>query len=271
MDTVSELRTVGRRSANSSTMSGLARFGLLARGVVYLLIGWLAMQIALGHHTEQANQRGAMADVVHHSFGTVIVVLLGIGLGAYALWRFSEAAFGVTGEGRKTGPRLKSLGRGIVYAALCISTFAFLAGSSKGQDQQQASATARLMRHGYGRWLVGLVGVIVIVIGLVMIRDGLKRKFERELRMGELSGRTRSVVVWLGSVGTVARGVVFAIAGILVVDAAVSFDAKKSTGLDGALRTLADRPFGQWLLGALSLGVIAFGLFGLASARWAKT
>jgi hypothetical protein len=253
-------------------MSGLARFGLAARAVVYMVIGWLALQIALGHPDQQANQRGAMADIVHHSFGSGIVSVLALGLAAYALWRFSEAAFGVAGEGRKPGPRLQSLARGIIYAGLAVSTFAFLAGTSnQGQAQQQATLTARLMRHTYGRWLVGAAGLVVIIVGLAMIRDGLRRKFKDQLQMSEMTGRTRTTVIVLGTIGTPARGIVFAVAGALVLDAAWTFNPSKSTGLDGALRTLADRPFGAWLLSALSLGLLAFGLFGFASARWAKT
>jgi hypothetical protein len=249
----------------------LARFGLAARAVVYFVIGWIALQIALGHRDQQANQRGAMADIVHHTFGSVIVAVLAVGLAAYALWRLSEAAFGAAGEGNKTALRLKSLGRGIIYAGLSVSTFAFLAGSSKqGQAQQQATVTARLMRHTYGRWLVGAAGLVVIIVGLAMIGDGLRRKFENQLRMAELAGRTRTTVITLGTVGTVARGIVFTVAGGLVVDAAWTFDPAKSTGLDGALRTLADRQFGGWLLGILSIGLVAFGLFGLAEARWTK-
>ena len=271
MDTISEIRVAGRRGAHSPVMGALARFGLASRGLVYLLIGWLALQIALGHRAQQANQRGALAEVVHHSLGSVVVALLGVGFSAYALWRLSEAAFGVAGEGRKTGPRLQSLARGISYAALAVSTFAFLAGSTTGQAQQQADATARLMRHSYGRWLVGIVGVVVIVVGAVMVVDGIRRKFERQLSLEGMSARSRKALVGLGAVGTIARGIVFAVAGILVIDAAWTFDPAKSTGLDGALRTLANEPFGPLLLGVLSFGVLAFGLFGLAMARWAKT
>lgn len=269
---MAELRSTAASAGHGSVLSGLARFGLVARAVVYLVIGVLALQIALGNHDHQANQRGAMAELVHRSFGTLIVGVLAVGLAAYAVWRLSEAAFGVAGEGRKTGPRLKSLVRGVIYAGLSISTFAFLAGTStQGQTQQQVTATARLMRHSWGVWLVAAVGIVVVVAGVALIREGAERKFERQLRMRQMSDRTRSVVVGLGVVGTIARGIVFAVAGILVVDAAWSFDPAKSTGLDGALRTLADRPFGAWLLGVLSLGLLAFGLFGLALARWAKT
>ena len=253
-------------------MAGLARFGLAARAFVYLVIGWLAIQIARGHGSHQANQRGALGDIAQHSYGIVLLWILTVGFAAYAIWRLSEAAFGTATDGKKKGPRAQSLVRGIVYAALAVSTISFIAGTRKqGQSQQQQTLTARVMKHDYGRWAIGLVGLIVVMAGLGMIVAGVRKKFEKQLQMDELTGPTRTLVLGLGIVGATARGIAFAIAGVLVVAAAVTFNAAKSTGLDGALRTLADRPYGPWLLGILALGLVAFGLFGFAAARWAKT
>jgi NADH:ubiquinone oxidoreductase subunit 6 (subunit J) len=264
--------TAGRTVANGGAMTALARFGLAARGFVYLVIGWLTLQIALGHHTQQANQRGALAEVSQHSFGRLLLWLMGIGFAAYAIWRLSQAAFGTAAEGSKAGPRFQSLVRGIVYAGFAVMTFSFIAGtSSQSQRQQQVTLTARVMRHSFGRTLVGVAGVVVIVVGLAMVIEGLTKKFEKQLQMHELSGTTKTVVLRLGQFGTVTRGLVFALAGFLVLDAAVTFDPAKSTGLDGALRTLVHQPFGPWLLGAAAIGLIAFGLYGLASVRYAKT
>jgi hypothetical protein len=261
-----------RRASDSPAMAGAARLGLAARAFVYLVIGWLAIQIALGHRTQQANQKGALADIAQHSGGVVLLWVLGVGFAAYAVWRLSEVAFGTAAEGKKAGPRVQSLVRAIVYAALSVTTFAFIAGRSRqGQAQQQETATAKLMKHSYGRWLVGLIGIIVVVVGIGMIIEGVRKKFEKQLQMNELHGAARTIVVRLGIIGTVARGIVFAVAGALAVDAAITYDPSKSTGLDGALRTLANRAYGPWLLGALALGLIAFGLYGFTAARWAKT
>jgi hypothetical protein len=151
-------------------------------------------------------------------------------------------------------------------------TFSFIAGTSRqSQSQQQATMTARVMRHDGGRWLVGLIGLVVIVVGLMLIVEGARKKFTKQLQMNELTGRKRGVVVRAGMIGNIARGLVFALAGVLVIDAAVTYDPGKSTGLDGALRTLADRSYGPWVLGVLAAGLIVFGLYGLAEARWAKT
>lgn len=261
-----------RRAAQSTTMDRLARFGLFARGVIYLVIGWLGLQIALGDHPHEANQRGALAEVARNDLGWALLWILGFGFGAYALWRLSQAVSGTSDADSGTGQRLAYAARGLVYAGLCVSTFSFIAGTSRtDQASQQATLTARLMRHDLGRWLVGAVGVGIVCIGIYMIVAGVTRRFEKHLRMDEMSHRTRVLVSRVGMIGTVARGVVFAGAGVLVIAAAVTFDPHKSKGLDGALRTLNGHSYGPWLVGALAAGLIAFGLFGLAAARWAKT
>jgi Domain of Unknown Function (DUF1206) len=253
-------------------MMGLARFGLAARGFVYLVLGWLAVQIARGHGRHQANARGALADIARQSYGIALLWVLAFGLAAYALWRLSEAIFGTTSDGKKPGPRVASLVGGIIYLAFCAATFSFIAGRSKQSgSRQQVAVTARVMRHTDGRWLVGLVGAIVVIVGLAIVLQGARRQFEKDLRLTEMSKAARAIVVSLGLLGTVARGVVFAVAGVLVVDAAVTFNARKSTGLDGALHTLAEHAYGPWLLGAFALGLIAFGLYGFAEARWSRT
>jgi hypothetical protein len=268
---MSNAAVTARQAANSNTMAGLARFGLSARAFIYLMIGWLAIQIARGNGGQEANQRGAIADIAQHSFGIVVLWALGLGFAAYSLWRFTEVAFGTATEGRKTGPRIRSFVRGIVYAALAISTFAFIAGRSRqSQTRQQESWTARVMRHDGGRWAVGIIGLVVVAVGLGMIVEGVTRKFGKQLRMHEMSATTRRWVIRVGMVGTIARGIVFALAGALVVDAAAKFDPSRSTGLDGALRTLANHDYGPWVLGAVAAGLIAFGLYGFAAARWGR-
>jgi len=261
-----------RHASRSSAMDAAARFGLTARAFVYLVMGWLGLQIALGRHPHEANQRGALAEVARGGAGRALVWVLGFGLAGYALWRLSQAAFGARHRRMGTGERLQSAARGLVYALLAVSTFTFVTGASRtGQDQQQSTLTARLMRDTAGRWLVAIAGLVVVGVGLFMVVDGIRRGFERELRTGEMSRRTRLAVSRIGAVGNVARGVVFAVAGALAVAAAVTFDPRKSTGLDGALRTLAGHSYGPWLVGALAVGLIAFGVYGLAAARWTAT
>jgi heme/copper-type cytochrome/quinol oxidase subunit 2 len=179
---------------------------------------------------------------------------------------------GVAGEGKKAGPRLQSLIRGLVYAALSVSAFTILVqGRDASQAKQQQSYSARVMHHTGGRLLIGLVGVIIVIVGAVLVWEGVTRKFEKYFKLGEMSPGARKVTEVLGVVGTVARGVVFAVAGVLVVTAAVQYEPSKARGIDGALRALRDTPLGPWLLGVVAVGLVMFGLFGLCEARWRRT
>jgi hypothetical protein len=260
----------GRRAANSPAVHAVARAGLTARGVIYILVGWIAVLVAIGHSSREADQSGALQLLAGKPYGMVSLWLLGIGFVAYALWRFIEAAFGVTGEGDGIGPRLKSLGRGLVYAAFAALTFQVIAGAHSSQAGRQEDITATVMHHSGGRWLVGIVGLIVVIAGIALIAQGLRRKFMRDLQTSQMSRRTHRIVEWLGVIGTSARGLVFALAGVLVIDAAVTYNPSKSGGVDKALLTLRDQPFGEFLLAIVALGLVVFGLYGLCEARWRR-
>jgi succinate dehydrogenase/fumarate reductase cytochrome b subunit len=196
--------------------------------------------------------------------------LLGIGFACYALWRFSEAAFGVTGEGNGAGPRLKSLFRGLVYAGLAYLTFQVISGAHSSEAAKQQDVTASVMHHAGGRWLVGIVGLIIVIVGVALIAQGIRHKFMKQLQTSRMSARTRRTVEWLGMIGTTARGVVFALVGILVIDAAVTYTPSKAGGVDKALLTLRDQPFGEFLLLLAAAGLLIFGVYGLCEARWRR-
>jgi Domain of Unknown Function (DUF1206) len=263
-------RRSARRAAHSPAMHVLARAGLTARGVIYILLGWVAILLAVGHSAREADQEGALQLLAGKPYGLVSLWLLGIGFVAYALWRFSEAAFGVAGEGNGAGPRLKSLGRGIVYAALAYLTFQVIAGVHSNEATKQQDATASVMHHAGGRWLVGIIGLIVVIAGVALIAQGIRRKFMRQLETSRMTRRERRIVEWLGVIGTTARGVVFALAGVLVIDAAVTYSPSKARGVDGALNALRNQPFGEFLLLLAALGLLIFGVYGLCEARWRR-
>jgi uncharacterized membrane protein (DUF485 family) len=261
-----------RRASRSDTMRGVARLGLAARATIYLLIGWLALLLARGVPKQPTDQRGAMQEVVSHRGGSILLWIIAIGLIGYALWRWSEAAFGVVGEGRKMGPRVQSFVRGCIYAFFAFTAFKLLAHSAgKSQARQEQDWTAKTMAHSGGRLLVGAVGAVVIIAGVVLVREGITRKFEKYLELRGLTSGTQRIVVLLGIVGTIARGVVFAVTGVFVLRAALTYDASKARGLDGALRSLATGSGGPWLLGAAAVGLIVFGIYGYAEAIWRRT
>ncbi len=201
MRSVTTARASGtaRRASNSPAARALARAGLTARGVLYILIGWVAILVALGQTSQEADQQGALQLLASQPYGRVSLWLLGIGFTGYALWRLSEAAFGVTGDGNGAGPRLKSLVRAVIYAFFAYLTFKIISGAGGGsQATKQQDLTATVMHHTGGRWLVGLVGLVIVVAGLVLVGEGLRRRFLKYLRLGQTSPRTRRIVEWLG-------------------------------------------------------------------------
>jgi hypothetical protein len=261
-----------RRAARGDAMVLLARWGLAARATLYLLIGILAIALAAGARHAETDQRGALEELTRHTGGSVLVWLIGIGLAGYALWRLSEVAFGVVGEGKKVGPRVQSLARAVIYGFFAVSAFKVISNAGAGsQADQQEVWTAQAMRHPVGRWAVGILGAVVVVCGLVLMWEGVRRKFERYLALEQMSGTTRKVVEFLGVVGAVARGIVIALAGVFVVSAALDYQPEKAGGLDRALRELADTSAGPWLLGVVAIGLVMFGVYGFAEAKWRRT
>ena len=260
------------RAARSTPMKGLARAGLAARATVYVLLGILALALAFGERRGETDQRGALQELTRHTGGTALVWLIALGLFGYALWRFSEAAFGAVGEGKKVGPRLQSLARGLIYLFFAVSAVKVAANAGAGsQAGQQELLTAKLMQHTGGRWVVGIVGGIVVVCGAVLVWEGVTRKFEKYFDLARMSRRQRQVVEVLGTVGSVARGVVFALAGVFVIVAAVTADPKKAGGLDQALRELLGMAAGPFLVALAGIGLIVFGLYGYTEAKWRRT
>lgn len=269
---MSDVAVSARRASNSGAMEVAARAGLTTRATIYVLMGLIALQVASVGSAQEADQRGALSSVAQHAGGKLVLILLAVGFAGYALWRMSEAVFGAAGEGTDALPRIKSFVRALVYGSFAVSTVQLLAGSGgKSQDSQQQGVTAKALAHTGGQVVVAVVGAVIAVVGLTMVWEGATKKFEKQLRMSEMSSRTRAVVEKLGMVGTIARGLVIALAGGLVVDAAVTSQPAKARGLDGALRTLAHQPNGGVLLGAAALGLIVFGCYGYAEARWHKT
>ena len=259
-----------RRASDSPAARALARAGLTARGVLYILIGWVAILVALGQSSHEADQQGALQLLAGQPYGLVLLWLLGIGFAGYALWRLSEAAFGVTGEGNGAGPRLKSLVRALIYAFFAYLTFKIIAGAGGSQTKKQQDLTATVMHHPGGQWLVGIVGLAIVIAGLVLVFEGIRRKFLKYLQLSQMSPRTRRIVERLGMIGTAARGAVFALAGVLVIEAAVTYQPAKAGGIDKALLTLRNQPFGEFLMLVAALGLVVFGVYGLCEARWRK-
>jgi len=254
----------------------LARGGLAARGLTYLIIALIAAQIALGGAAHSADPHGAIEDVASQPFGRLLLIALAAGFAAYALWRLSAAAIGSPGAGAKSaltkwGRRLGALATGFVYAGLCLSTISVVAGrSASSSTQQQQSATAGLLGLPLGRALVIAIGACVVIGGCALIWWAFSRKFEKNLASEKMGPRMRAWAAGLGVTGNGAGGIVLVLLGIFLVQAADANNAGASKGLDQTLRTVAAQPFGTALLLAVALGLVAYGLYSLVEMRFRR-
>ncbi|NJC73832.1 DUF1206 domain-containing protein [Planosporangium thailandense] len=261
-----------RQAVRSRPMRALTRFGFIAYAVMHALVGWLALQIAWGGSGREDSQSGAFSTLAAHPLGRVLLFAVAVGLAALAVWQAVAAAVGHTDEEgrRRAAERFMSAGRTVVYAALAWTAFRIVAGSGTSSAQKQESATATLISSTGGRWLVGAVGLAVIGFGVGMAVYGLLGKFERKLDRSRMGPSAERAVHTLGAVGYAAKGVAFAIVGVLLILAAVHHDPSRSRGLDAALRALAAQPFGPWLLSVVALGFLAFGAFCLFQSRYRR-
>jgi hypothetical protein len=253
-------------------LEALARVGFIGYGLLHLAIAWLALQVVVSRSSSAADQVGAFQLVRKQPAGTAILWVIVVGLGAMALWQLLLAAVGhtmYTGK-RRTFERIASLGRVIVYVFLLWTAVKVIQGTATAGAGPQQHATAGILAHPAGRWLIALAGVVVFGIGVGMVIYGAKKAFESKLAFGSASRTTRQSVLRLGQVGYIAKGVAFAIVGVLLFDSAISDQSSRSKGLDGALRTLAGEPLGQVLLVIVAIGFAAFGVYCFAQSKYRK-
>jgi hypothetical protein len=274
MTTTGRTVAVGRSAADSRALEVAARAGFVARGAIYVLIGILAVQIALGHGG-QADRGGALAQIAAKSYGTVLLWLLVVGFAGLALWRLSETVFGAhVPDGHQARERLKSLASAVLYSFFFVSILRLVTGASasataNGNSQPQA-LTARVMTYSGGRILVGLTGIVVLVIGVLLARSSWTKDFLTRMDLTSETTGTRSLVEKVGVTGGLARGAVIALAGVFVTIAAVRFTPSRAEGMDGTLRAFASTPLGPVLLLVIAVGLIAFGVFSWCEARWRR-
>jgi hypothetical protein len=264
------LKARGKAEQGRGWYAVLARAGLVAKGASFVLVGVLAVKLALGNGGKATSRQGALQTLAQHSFGKVVLVLLAGGFAAYAIWRLVQAFAEredpsegeAKGEAKKWGKRAGYLGRGAIYASLTYTVIKILAGAGGGESQnRQAHKTAgELFSWPAGRWIVGAAGLAILGAGLWNAYRGLTRRFEDKWR----AARGRWAKKWgsrAGVVGHLARGVVFGLIGIFVTKAALDYNPKDAIGLDGALQKLVNAPYGPWALGATAAGLVAYGLY----------
>jgi hypothetical protein len=263
------------RAGNSDALELLARVGLVAYGIVHLLVAWLALQLAWGGGGGSADQSGAMATLAEQPFGKPLLWVLAVGLVALAAWQLAEvlryrSRLQSSGEARKKAITkiVKSVAKTVVYLALAGTAVRFATGGGKSSSGQQQQAVGGVLGWPGGRVLVGIAALVLIGIGAYHVRKALRSSFLKEIDTASASPGQRRVIERLGQVGYPAKGVALALVGGLFGWAAITFDPAKASGLDGAMHTILGAPAGRWLLTVVAVGIAAFGVFSFFRARY---
>lgn len=265
------------RAGNSDALEHLARIGLVAYGLVHVLIAWLALQLAWGRAGEQADQSGALATLAEQPLGTPLLWVLTVGLVALALWQAAEILrwrHGLTASGDRRKQALvrsgKAVAKTLIYLSLAVLTFRYASGSaggSSGSSTPQETA-AGIFGWPAGRWLVAAIGLVVVGVGVYHVHKGVSKRFLKEIDLTDCSAGARRLVTRLGQVGFPGKGIALGLVGGLLVWSAITFDASKADGLDGALNLVLSAPAGQVLLTLIALGIAAFGAYCFVRARY---
>lgn len=253
----------------------LARFGYAAKGVVYLIIGGLAALAAFTGGGRTTDSRGAFEEILSQSYGKLLLGAVAVGMAAYAVWRFVQAVKDTENKGSDAKGIARRIGYaaiGVIHIGLAYSAAQLIFGSGGASRGDAASKewTATLLAQPFGQWLVGAVGLGFIAFAVSQFYKAYTAKFREKLKTNEMSEKTQTFATRFGQAGLSARGLVFGIIGVFLIQAALNSNASQARGLSGALRALEQQSYGQWVLGIVALGLVAYGLYMLVLARYRR-
>jgi hypothetical protein len=271
--TAREAQHHARRAVHETApwVQRLARMGYAAKGVVYLIIGWIAADAAFSPAERVEGSQGALTTILQQPFGKTLLGIMVVGLAGYVLWKAVEALLDPEHKGTDAKGVIARIGYGIsavLYAGLTLEAVRMLLGSGGGGGNGAQHWTAAVMEKPFGRVAIGLVGLGIAAYGLFEIYRAFKSDLMKKLNLEGSAVATRQRVVAVARVGMTARGVVFGIIGWLVLLSALRYDPSKAQGLQGALVSLREAAYGPWLLALVALGLIAYGIFQLVKARY---
>jgi hypothetical protein len=263
-------------AGRSDALENLARIGLIAYGVMHFLVAWLAVQLAWfgGPSGGSADQSGAMRTLAETPVGKPLLWVLALGLIALATWQAAEVLrwrHGWTASGKARTKALRKSGNALIKAAiyigLAVLAIRFATGSGQSSSQSQQETTSGVFSWPFGQWLVAAAGLVLVGVGVWHVYKGLSKKFLKQIDLAEAPRKTVKLVTVVGGIGFPGKGIALAVVGGLLVYAAVTFDPSKARGLDGAMHTILEAPYGRWLLTAVAVGIACFGAFCLVRAR----
>jgi len=275
--TAPDVANGAKRAANDAVENPwvvrFLRFGYVARGLVYVVVGMLALRLSLGIRDVAMSQSGALAVIGRQRFGHTMLVVIAVGLASYALWQVIRAVADPNHEGGRSrsgiAKRLGFAASALGYIALTVITFRFIVGP-RPSTATPYDPTAWVLEKPLGAWLAGIAGLAWMAIVALQIVSTWRDFFDRNLDLDHRSRNERRWAKALGRIGIATRGILFFIIGILLVGSALHANSQHLTGIDGALLGLARQPFGRTLLAAAGLGLVAFGAFSIMCARWMR-
>jgi hypothetical protein len=266
---VRQAQVAAAAPAENHWVRSAARLGYAAIGVVYVLVGVLAVQVALGSGRGTPDKDVALHELLQAPFGRVLLGIVAVGLFGYLIWRMIEAIGDVEGRGNEAKGLAMRAGyaiSGLIYGSLGLQAARLALGQGQGQEPQDW--TARLLGQPFGRWMVGAVGLVVLGVGVYQIYKGWSDLFREKLAMGRMGEAVRRWATWAARLGLSAHGIVLGMIGWFLIRAAVTFNPDEARGLGGALASLASQSYGPWLLAAVAVGLAAYGVYNLVVARY---
>jgi len=275
---VNEIKKDSKKLAFNPIVENMTRVGYGVRGFIYGIIGLLAILVAIGVSGSLQDQQGAIASIGHQIIGQILLVIVLIGLVGYSLWGLIRAFFDPLHKGKNIKGIFERTGffiSAIAYGILIIPTYNFIFGNSNAaqngaQVVQIRNIISTIFLIPFGKWIVGLIGIIVLGAGLYQVYLGLKYNFDERIKPYALTTKQTKYVKIVGRFGTIGRAVVFLLIGVFLLYAAYYSNSSKAKGIDGVLLIILQEPYGHWLLGIVALGLIAFGCYSLLSGFWFK-
>ena len=265
---MSNISRAAHQADNSDTLDLVIRVGLVAYGVIHLLIGWLALQIAFGEKAKNASGSGALEYLARQPLGGFMIWVVAIGMLALVVWRLLEAwqAWRTEDGSDRVKTMVSQLFKGVLYAVLAFSALQVALNSSGGGSSTEG-LTAQLLKLPGGQLIVGAIGVGIIAYGGYYVYQGWSDKFLEKLDGRPQNPEVSKAYRWVGKAGHIGKGVAVVVIGALFTYAAITHNPNKSAGLDQALQEVAQAPFGQVLLTLVAIGIACYGVFAFARAR----
>lgn len=263
-----------KQNANSPFVRWLERLGFIIRGVIYFVIGLLALQLAMGAGGAATDPTSAIQVIGHQPGGKILLAVIAVGLVGYSLWGFVRAIFDPLNRGKDASglvDRTAFLFSGVAYGLLLVPTieafFSLPGGFAQGNTNGVWSS---LMAGPLGKWVLVAIGIVWVVVGIVMLYIAYTARFLRDLKTNSMKEGEVKTATWLGKIGYTARGIVFSLIGILILKPVFAGGSGQAQGFDSALAALAYTPYGELSLGLVATGLILFGIYSALCSKWTK-